>query len=254
MTLRIKLSHLLVGLAVGALLVGAGYAIARTRNMVIHACVNAKTRALTVPAKGRCARGSKALNWNQRGPRGNRGARGARGARGSAGVAGATGIPATVSIGSVSTEPAGGRATVSNSGSASNAILNFGIPQGAAGANATGTAATAYGEVWMGSGVNSAKLADGSNHANVEGVGGGNGTAVVGVTGCSSSGLAEPVIAVAANHDPNDALAGSNSAGVAAAYVTGWSLSGATLNFGVSTYSGAGGTAVDSDFSFSVYC
>jgi hypothetical protein len=251
MTLRIKLSHLVAGVVVGALLVGAGYALATTRNSVIHACVNARTRALTVPAKGRCARGSKALNWNQRGPKGKRGA---RGARGSAGAAGATGSPATVSIGSVSTEPAGSRATVSNSGTASNAILNFGIPQGAAGANATGAAATAYGEVWMGSGVNSAKFADGSNHANVEGVGGGNGTAVVGITGCSSSGLVEPVIAVTANHDPNDGLAGSNSAGVAAAYVTGWSVSGSTLTFGVSTYSGAGATAADSDFSFSVYC
>lgn len=65
MTLRIKLSHLVIGLVVGALLVGAGYALATTRSSVIHACVNSKTRALTVPANGRCARGSKALSWNQ---------------------------------------------------------------------------------------------------------------------------------------------------------------------------------------------
>lgn len=248
MTLRIKLSHLLVGLAVGALLVGAGYAIARTRNMVIHACVNAKTRALTVPAKGRCARGSKALNWNQRGPRGNRGA---RGARGSAGVAGATGIPATVSIGSVSTEPAGGRATVSNSGSASNAILNFGIPQGAAGANATGTGATAYGQVWMGSALNSGSLARGSGNVTV---GGGDGTAVVDVSGCSGAGLAEPVILLTADDDPADRTTGSNSATTAGAYVTGWSVSAGVLGFNVSTYNVVGGGTANSDFSFIVYC
>lgn len=251
MTLRIKLSHLVVGLVVGALLVGAGYALATTRSSVIHACVNAKTRALTVPAKGRrCARGSKALNWNQRGPRG---ARGARGARGSVGATGAAGSPATVSIGSVSTQPAGTQATVSNSGTASNAVLNFGIPQGAAGANATGTGVTAYGEVWMGSALNSGSLARGSGNVSV---GGGDGTAVVQVSGCSAAGLKEPVVSVDANRDPSDKNSGNNnsSSGAAAAYVTGWSASGSVLGFDVSTYDPTDAAAANSDFSFTVYC
>jgi hypothetical protein len=250
MTLRIKLSQLVVGLVVGALLVGAGYAVATTRTVVIHACINSKTRALTVPASGKCARGTRALSWNQRGPRGTTGAKGAAGAKGGSGSAGSS---ATVSVGSVTTESAGSQATVTNSGSGSNAILNFGIPQGVAGANATGTGATAYGQVWMGSGTNSAQLAPGRNTANVEGVGGGNGTAVIGVSGCSI-GLSEPVIAVTADHDPSDNLTGNNSSGTAAAYVTGWSSTGSVLNFGVSTYDPINGTAANSDFSFSVYC
>lgn len=55
---------------------------------------------------------------------------------GPAGVAGATGSAATVNIGTVTTLPAGAQATVTNSGSASAAVLNFGIPQGAAGGGA----------------------------------------------------------------------------------------------------------------------
>jgi hypothetical protein len=251
MTLRIKLSHLVVGLIAGALLIGAGYALATTRSVVIHACVNSRTRTLTVPASGKCARGSRALNWNQKGPRGATGAKGAAGAKG---ATGSTGGSATVSIGSVTTESPGSQATVNNSGSGGNAILNFGIPQGAAGANAPGTAATAYGQVWMGSGISSAELAPGSNSANVERVSGGAGSAVIEVTGCSSGGLAEPVINVTADADPMDSLAGSNSAGTAAAFITGWSTSGSTLDFNVSTYNAVGGATANSDFSFTVYC
>ncbi len=54
MTLRIKLSHLVLGVVAGALLVGGGYALATTRTTVIHACVNTKTRALTVPRAAGC--------------------------------------------------------------------------------------------------------------------------------------------------------------------------------------------------------
>lgn len=248
MTLRIKLSHLVVGLVVGALLVGAGYALATTRSSVIHACVNAKTRALTVPANGRCTRGSTALSWSRRGPVGKRGP---EGAKGSAGAPGLNGSPATVSVGAVSTEPAGSQATVSNSGTASNAILNFGIPQGPAGANAPGTAATAYGQVWMGSALNSGSLARGSGNVTV---GGGDGTAVVDVSGCSQAGLAEPVILVTADSDPADRTTGSNSTPTAGAYVTGWSTSAGVLGFNVSTYSVASGLTANSDFSFTVYC
>lgn len=250
MTLRIKLSHLVVGLVAGALLVGAGYALATTRNRVIHACVNSRTRALTVPAKGRCTHGLKALTWNQIGPRGPRGRRGAAGATGAAGAAG---TPASVSIGSVTTEAPGSPATVTKSGTGSNAILNFGIPQGAAGVNASGTGATAYGEVWMWNGLQSASLARGSGNVTVSG---GDASAVVDVSGCSALGLQEPVIAVSADHDPSDTNSGNNDnvSGTAIAYVTGWSVSGSTLEFDVSTVDPIHGSGVNSDFAFTVYC
>jgi hypothetical protein len=249
MTLRIKLSHLAVGLIAGALLICAGYALATTRTVVIHACVNDKTRALSAPSNGKCARGYRALNWNHRGPRG---AAGVKGATGSKGATGAAGGSATVSVGSVTTESPGSQVTVSNSGSGSNAILNFGIPQGAAGTNAPGTAATAYGQVWMGSA--SAQAAPGSNSANLQHVGGGGGVAAVEVTGCGASGLDEPVIDVTADSDPADSLIGHDSAGTAGAYVSTWSSAGSVLTFDVTTYDPITAGTANSDFSFAVYC
>lgn len=248
MTLRIKLPHLAAGIVLGALLVSGGYAIAMSRNTVIHACVNLRTRALIVPADHRCRRGYADLSWNRQGPRGR------AGSRGRAGVTGPGGSPAMISVGSVTTEPPGSQAKVTNSGSGSNAILNFGLPQGAAGANATNPGPTAYGEVWMGGGSNSAKLATGALQANVAAVGDGDGTAVVGVSGCSAAGLTEPVITVTANHDPSDPLLGADSAGTAGAYVTGWSASNSVLTFSVSTYNATNGMRATSDFSFTVYC
>ncbi len=58
-----------------------------------------------------------------------------------AGVAGPTGpagAAATVGVGTVTTGAAGTQATVTNAGTASAAVLNFTIPQGAPGANGTG--------------------------------------------------------------------------------------------------------------------
>lgn len=46
------------------------------------------------------------------------------------GAKGDTGDPATIAVGTVSTLPAGSSATVTNSGTASNAVFNFGIPKG----------------------------------------------------------------------------------------------------------------------------
>lgn len=51
-----------------------------------------------------------------------------------AGSTGPSGATATVSVGTVTTLAAGAQATVTNSGTAQDAVLNFGIPQGAAGA------------------------------------------------------------------------------------------------------------------------
>jgi len=58
--------------------------------------------------------------------------------QGSAGPTGPSGVAATVSVGTVTTGAAGSMAAVTNSGTASAAVLNFTIPQGAAGTNGTG--------------------------------------------------------------------------------------------------------------------
>jgi hypothetical protein len=61
-----------------------------------------------------------------------------QGAIGPAGPSGPSGAAATVNVGSVTTGLAGSQASVTNSGTASAAVLNFTIPQGAAGTNGTG--------------------------------------------------------------------------------------------------------------------
>jgi hypothetical protein len=58
--------------------------------------------------------------------------------KGSAGPTGPAGAAATVSLGTVATGAAGSPAAVTNSGTASAAVLNFTIPQGAAGTNGSG--------------------------------------------------------------------------------------------------------------------
>jgi hypothetical protein len=73
---RIKLSHLIVGVLAGAALAGGGYAIAASSSSVIHACINRKTRVVTIPKSGRCGSGSSAIAWNQVGPRGPAGVTG----------------------------------------------------------------------------------------------------------------------------------------------------------------------------------
>jgi hypothetical protein len=247
MTLHIKPRHLAVAVAVGALLAGGGYAFATTREHVIHACIS-RTRVLTVPASGRCGNGSTALAWNQQGPRGAAGAKGARGASGSPGT------PATVSVGAVTTGAAGSQASVTNVGSASNAKLDFTIPQGDAGTNGTdgsNTGPTAHAQVWMGS--TTAQLAPSSNYNVVSATQGGLGTAYVDVQGCSANGLVEPVINVTADHDPSDT--GLASA-LAVAWVAHWSTVPASslLSIEVQTANPTSGSAVNSDFSITVTC
>ena len=58
--------------------------------------------------------------------------------QGSAGPSGPAGAAATVTVGTVTTGLAGSAATVTNSGTANAAVLNFAIPQGAAGLNGSG--------------------------------------------------------------------------------------------------------------------
>lgn len=67
------------------------------------------------------------------GPTGTTGATGAPGPTGPTGPAGATGTAATIAVGTTSNLTAGSAATVTNSGTSSAAVFNFGIPIGATG-------------------------------------------------------------------------------------------------------------------------
>jgi hypothetical protein len=65
---------------------------------------------------------------------------------GSTGPTGPAGTAATVTVGTVTTLAAGASATVTNAGTAQDAVLNFGIPQGATGASGgSGTTSTTSG-------------------------------------------------------------------------------------------------------------
>ena len=70
----------------------------------------------------------------ERGIQGETGAAGKDGANGQDGADGRDGAAATVTVGQVTTLPAGSQATVTNSGTENAAVLNFAIPQGAQGA------------------------------------------------------------------------------------------------------------------------
>ena len=70
------------------------------------------------------------------GPQGETGATGPQGPKGDTGdtgPAGPAGSSATIAVGTVTTLPAGSNATVTNSGTSSSAVLDFGIPQGESG-------------------------------------------------------------------------------------------------------------------------
>ena len=69
----------------------------------------------------------------EQGPQGIEGPQGNTGPQGPAGTPGADGKAATVKVGTVTTLEAGSNATVTNVGTETNAILNFGIPQGTPG-------------------------------------------------------------------------------------------------------------------------
>jgi hypothetical protein len=74
------------------------------------------------------------------GPAGPSGSQGTQGLQGSQGLQGLSGAAATVSIGTTTTGAPGSNALVTNSGTQNAAILNFTIPQGAAGAAGGGSA------------------------------------------------------------------------------------------------------------------
>ena len=72
------------------------------------------------------------------GPTGAAGAQGPAGSAGATGAAGTNGAAATVAVGTTTTLAAGAAATVTNSGTSAAAVLNFGIPAGAAGTDGGG--------------------------------------------------------------------------------------------------------------------
>lgn len=74
-----------------------------------------------------------------KGATGDTGATGATGAAGTDGDDGTDGAAATIAVGAVTTLAAGEDATVENVGTSSAAVFDFGIPQGDAGADGTGT-------------------------------------------------------------------------------------------------------------------
>lgn len=74
--------------------------------------------------------GAKKYYFKVKGLGGPKGDKGDKGDTGATGPQGPQGNAATVSIGSTTTLPVGYDATVTNSGSIYNAVLNFGIPQG----------------------------------------------------------------------------------------------------------------------------
>lgn len=73
-------------------------------------------------------------NTGATGPQGVAGATGGQGPVGPAGATGPTGAAATIAAGTATGLPAGSNPTVSNSGTSSAAVFNFGIPAGATGA------------------------------------------------------------------------------------------------------------------------
>jgi hypothetical protein len=73
------------------------------------------------------------------GLQGFNGPQGATGPAGPAGPAGPTGAGATLAIGTVTTTAPGTQASVTNSGTATAAVFNFSLPQGAPGTNGSGS-------------------------------------------------------------------------------------------------------------------
>lgn len=74
----------------------------------------------------------------QKGETGATGATGPQGIQGQQGPQGEQGQAATITVGTVTTLPAGSQATVTNVGTSSAAIFNFGIPKGADGSGGGG--------------------------------------------------------------------------------------------------------------------
>ena len=101
-------------------------------------------------------------------PKGASGATGTQGTQGQTGATGATGPGATVGVGSVSTLAEGATATVTNIGSATEAVLNFGIPMGQTGAQGTFRWKGAYNNSYV-YGTNDVAYYNGSSYVCIQG-------------------------------------------------------------------------------------
>ena len=90
------------------------------------------TDDLTGPQGPQGSIGPQGLQGEQgeKGEKGDTGAQGPEGSQGATGPQGEPGDAATISVGTVTTLPAGSNATVTNAGTAQEAIFNFGIPRG----------------------------------------------------------------------------------------------------------------------------
>lgn len=93
-----KVLRLAVVVAAVTALISTGFVVAgassRTPNFSYSACLNAKTKTLsqvTINRSPTCARGSRLVTWNARGPKGAAGATGTAGSTGPVGSAGSTG-------------------------------------------------------------------------------------------------------------------------------------------------------------------
>jgi hypothetical protein len=96
-----RVAQLALAALAGALLGGAGYAVASSSPKPIRGCIENKTRLLHV-TNGRCQRGQSRIAWNRQGPQGPRGPQGAQGPQGPPAasawaVIGTSGAGATVS-------------------------------------------------------------------------------------------------------------------------------------------------------------
>lgn len=78
------------------------------------------------------------------GPQGETGATGAAGLQGPPGDTGPAGSAATVAVGTITTLPSGSSATVTNSGTSSAAVFDFGLPKGADGTGSGDMAKVTY--------------------------------------------------------------------------------------------------------------
>jgi collagen type VII alpha len=87
---------------------------------------------------------------------------------GGTGGTGAQGMAATVSVGTVTTLAAGSQATVTNGGTAQAAVLNFGIPQGAAGTGSgSGTSSGTFAAMYHAVSYNTLYYAVNSSNASI---------------------------------------------------------------------------------------
>jgi len=101
-------------------------------------------------------------------PKGVSGAAGIQGSQGQTGATGAAGDNATIAIGTITTLPENASATVTNGGTDTAAVLNFGLPMGQTGAQGTFRWKGAYNNSYT-YGINDVAYYNGSSYVCIEG-------------------------------------------------------------------------------------